>query len=538
MHRLLTLILFLGSLISIPIAQAQITPIERNGGLQTFYGELDSAGTNYTATYSFDNLLAGDVVYINLQPFNGNLDAFLTMYRAFNNADYRQTRRVAAIPIDTDGDYMMDVTARLDTHGEYRMYVAINDASLLDEKYPFQCTDLLPRPGLSGAEQRLETVHFVIHYTTEGSDRANSQYVQEVADAFEFVWQKLIIEAGWSPPTPDCGEGGDRRFDIYLRDSIGRIDALGYATPEMIVGDNPGTLNAIEQFAGYSYIVIDNDMGGNVQVMQAVVAHEFHHNIQFGYDVLDPYGGMYESGAVWIQQTLFPDYNTAMSFVDFFRTPDWCLGLWQKPDDPYPNRQYNEWVMIDSLTRDLGGLQAYRVIWEYLARGDGLPAFYGALGALGTTPQKVVERMAVRNLLLSYRNGDLFLEPVRVESHVNGIGQVTPRVDGVAQLGVDYVLVRQPGWYQLTINQPNLRLYMVGIDNNKRGYLYDVGQQGVVDTRPYAYAYVMILNMDMHLTHEECYLTSWSLSVADGTGLTPLNHTNETWNAANFVPIG
>lgn len=538
MQRRLTLILLAYLLISVPNTLAQITSIERNGGLQTFFGELDSTGTNYTSTYRFDNLLAGDVVYINIQPFNGNLDAFVTLYRAFDNADYHQSRRVAAIPITVDGDYMMDVTAMRDTQGEYRMYAAVNDASLLDEKYPFQCNELLPRPDLSGTEQRMETVHFVIHYTNEGNDRADLDYVQEVAEAFEYVWQKLIIEAGWSPPTPDCGEGGDRRFDIYLLDSIGLKDALGYAAPEMIVGDNPGTLDAVEQFAGYSYIVIDNDMSGNRQVMQAVVAHEFHHNIQFGYDVFDPYGGIYESGAVWIQQTLFPEYNTAMSFVDFFRTADWCLGLWQKPDDPYPDRQYNEWVMIDSLTRDLGGLQAYRVIWEYLAREDGLPAFYDALRSLGTTPQEVVERMAVRNLLLSYRNGNLFPDSVRIESHINGLGQVLPRQDGVAQLGVDYVLVRQPGNYQLTIHQPNLHLYVVGIDNQNRAYVYDVGRQGVVDTRSYAYAYVIILNTDEHLTHDECYLTMWSLDVADGNGLIPLHPTGETWNAANFVPIG
>lgn len=537
LQRYATVIIFL-VLLSLPLStQAQITIIERDGGLQTFFGELDSSGYEYTSTYSLEDLQAGDVVYINIQPFNGNLDAFITMYRAFNQADYRQTRRVAAIPITHDGDYMMDVTAMYDTQGEYRMYVAINDPTLLDEKYPFQCTELMPRPTLSGIEQRLETVHFVIHYTTEGADRAEPAYVQEVANAFEFVWQKLIIEAGWSPPTPDCGEGGDRRFDIYLRDSIGRVDALGYASPEIIVGDNPGTLDAVEQFAGYSYIVIDNDMEGNIQVMQAVVAHEFHHNIQFGYDVYDPYGGIYESGAVWIQQTLFPEYNTAMSFTDLFRTPDLCLGIWQDYNDPYPNRQYNEWVMIDSLTRDLGGLEAYRIIWEYLARGDGMPAFYGALNALGTTPQQVVARMGIRNLLLSYRSGNLFLEPVQVESHINGIGITTPFRDGVQQLGIDYVLVTQQGLYQFTIDQPNLHLFLVGIDANQRAFAYDIGQQGVVDTRPYTFAYVMILNTDAHESHDECYMTSWRLNVSDGTGLIPLNHTGETWNAANFIPV-
>jgi hypothetical protein len=536
LQRTLTLALLSIVLSLTLITQAQITYVERDGGRQTFFGELDSMGSNYTTTYRFEELQAGDMVYINIQPFNGNLDAFISMYKVFGRQDYHQSRRVTAVPIVEAGDYMLDLTAMLDTQGEYRMYVAVNDDSLLDEKYPFQCTDLLPRPEFSGTAQRLETVHFVIHYTAEGRDRSDLAYVQEVANAFEFVWQKLIVEANWSPPTPDCGEGGDRRFDIYLQDSIGSIGALGYASPEIIVGDNPGTLNAVEQFAGYSYIVIDNDMNGSIEVMQAVVAHEFHHNIQFGYDVYDPYGGMYESGAVWIQQTLFPEYATAMTFVDLFRTPDLCLGLWQKPSDPYPDRQYNEWVMIDSLTRDLGGLEAYRVIWEHMARGDGMPAFYSALSALGTTPQKVVERMAIRNLLLSYRNGDLFLEPVAVESHINGMGQIAPFRDGVQQLGVDYVFMRQLGNYELTINQPNLHMYVIGVDADKRGFVYDVGQQGTVDTRPYQFAYVMVLNTDTHFSHLDCEMTSWNITVSDGTGKIPLNHTGETWNASNFVP--
>ena len=291
LQRTLTLALLSIVLSLTLITQAQITYIERDGGRQTFFGELDSRGANYTSTYRFEELQVGDTVYINIQPFNGNLDAFISMYKVFGRQDYHQSRRVTAVPIVETGDYMLDLTAMLDTQGEYRMYVAVNDDSLLDEKYPFQCTDLLPRPEFSWTAQRLETVHFVIHYTTEGRNRADLAYVQEVANAFEFVWQKLIVEANWSPPTPDCGEGGDRRFDIYLQDSIGSIGALGYASPEIIVGDNPGTLDAVEQFAGYSYIVIDNDMNGSIEVMQAVVAHEFHHNIQFGYDVYDPYGG-------------------------------------------------------------------------------------------------------------------------------------------------------------------------------------------------------------------------------------------------------
>src|SRR5690606_8023785 len=153
-------------------------------------------------------------------------------------------------------------------------------------------------------------------------------YVQDIATIVDYVWQSLIIDQGWSPPPSDCGEGGDSRFDIYLLDSIGQADVRGYAVPEVIIGDNPNTPNIIEHFAGYSYLVMDNDIHSKRSI-RSTLAHEFHHNIQFGYDANDPYMSIYESGAVWMQHSLFPNDTSVMGFDGLLLNPDLCLGTWQ-----------------------------------------------------------------------------------------------------------------------------------------------------------------------------------------------------------------
>jgi hypothetical protein len=253
----------------------------------------------------------------------------------------------------------------------------------------------------------------------------------------------------------------------------------------------------------------------------------------------DPYAAMYESGAVWIQQRLFPDTGIAMNFTELFRAPDLCMGLWQAQRDTYADRPYNEWLLIESLTRDFAGLTTYRTIWEYLARGDGLLAFYGALNSIGTSPQQVVMRMAVRNLLLSYRNGNFFPERVKVEATIDGIGIITPRTNGIQQLGVDYLLITRPAQYQFTITQANMFMFLIGINQtNHTAHVHHIGLQGSVDTRAYDYAYLMILNTDLHFNDEDCLWSDWFLNVSDGSGQTMIPATDEVWNATFFVPAG
>src|SRR5690606_34510039 len=103
--------------------------------------------------------------------------------------------------------------------------------------------------------------NFIIHYTTEGDDEADEDYVDEVVDFVELVLEVQIGDYNWPAPPRDCGEGGDSRYDFYLMDILDEEGILGYADPQEIIGDNPSSDN-VEEWAAYGYMVIDNDYDG------------------------------------------------------------------------------------------------------------------------------------------------------------------------------------------------------------------------------------------------------------------------------------
>jgi hypothetical protein len=361
--------------------------------------------------------------------------------------------------------------------------------------------------------------------------------VDDLATALKISLDMQFNMLGWALPPADCGEGGDNRLDVYVVD-MSDDSAIGYANPENIVGDNPNT-EAVELYSAYSYLAIENDMEfaprrHGYELMRTTAAHEVHHMIQFGYDVNDRFFGFYEAGASWIETLVYPTQSNAYEYVDdVFSYPDVCIGSTEHEDDL---RIYGEWLMVDSFTRDLG-LSSYQFIWEYMASGEGLRGFYSALDELGTTPQDVILRSAVRNLLYNYALAKRFTSTVRIEATIEGIGTVAPERDGVQQLGVDYVRIAAPDVYTFdTGGLENLHLYVVGIDSaSGSGTLYDLGARGTVDTTLYDYAYVLILNTQEHTSTESCRYTSWKLAAADGTGDTLTPASDEVWDATQFV---
>ncbi|MCS7070803.1 MAG: PPC domain-containing protein, partial [Anaerolinea sp.] len=170
--------------------------------------------------------------------------------------------------------------------------------------------------SLSGPTQIVETDNFRIFYTLEGDDATTPEFLQEVARAFEeaFIAQRDTL--GFTPPPANNG-----RFDVYLYDVVGKEeDALGYAQPEQIVGDNPNT-SVREVRAATAYMVIDNDYAGTagsaaeaIRVMRATVTHELNHLFQFGYDAEEPHNWFFEATSSWIEVATFPSDEEASDY--------------------------------------------------------------------------------------------------------------------------------------------------------------------------------------------------------------------------------
>ena len=361
-----------------------------------------------------------------------------------------------------------------------------------------------------------------------------NEVVAFVESALEIQTQQL----GWPSPPRDCGEGGDTRFDFYLEEILTRDNVFGYAQPENIVGDNPNS-DYPEVWAAYSFLSIDNDFHGSddpLGVMRATVAHEFHHAIQFGYDVGDAFPWYYEATASWIETQTSPEDEDATGYTEsVFINPDLCIGTLQEETGV---RIYGEWLLIDSLAQDHSPQSIIR-LWEYVADFEGMDGYYGFLDELGTSPHDVLRRYAVRNLLRDYDLGASFPATVYIEGTINGAGTVTPRFSGVQEMGADYVLIRRRGNYTFEIDNSNLSVVVVGVDRDAgQALAFNLGQSGTVDTSPFDNAYVVILNNTEHDDTESCTETMWALTVRDGAAGAPMDGNLEVFNTRNFVPAG
>ena len=533
--------------------------------------ELRGSVSSETPITYFDlfGLRAGQTVYLFAE--SSEFDTFLV----FCDIDCQETfaedddsggglNSALQYTAQRDGDYSIAVLDCCDesVSGAFRLLVSLEDSSVLsgtatptgaqiavvydpdplavggyERVEATDCSFLEERPVLSGPALTRETPNFIIHYTEQGADRADPSFIEAVEKAFEDVLTIQTQTLGWPLPPPDCGEGGDARFDVYIQDTLAD-NTLGYAQPEGIVVDNPSSSH-VEAWAAYSYMVVDNDFAGTgapIGVMRATTAHEFHHTIQFGYDINDALSWYYEATSTWMETVTFPEDQDATGYVvDLFETPDLCIG---HTPPAYDTRLYAEWLLIDSIARDFG-TEAIGRLWEYIADVEGMAALYGLLEELGTTPQEASLRFAVRNLLLDYELSDQFGGEVRVEANVNRIGEVVPRQSGVEPLGVDYLLITKRQPYTFAIDQPNLHLYVIGIDQRtNQANVFDLGQGGTVDTTPFTNAYVIIQNTDTHDDPEACTNADWRLTVTDGAGAPQVGSMGEVFDASRFVPAG
>lgn len=409
--------------------------------------------------------------------------------------------------------------------------------AIVEQPLPAYCDGLArseARPHLRGVVEFRDTLLYRVHYVLIGEDAAMPGTLDMVTQALDdsLTWQ--IDRMGWAFPPADCGEGGDARLDVYIMDLTGRGQA-GYAQPDVVIGDHPQT-PAIELRGAYGHLVIDNDLlaRGNADgvLLRTTVAHELHHVVQFGYDVGNSFFGLYEAGATWIETQVYPHISSSIDYIeDVFARPDWCLGTRATNDF----RIYGEWLLIDSIAQD-HGFDSYRRIWEGFALEQGLAGFYAGLARLGTTPQDVLERYAIRNLLRHYAFLIDIPHVVTLAMPVTHTGRHAPLEGGVQPLAVDYVSFDLRGRYAVQIEaEEPLSMVLVGINRNEAmARVHEIGRGGVIDTTSYDRAYLLVLNPQQHTDHNACRHASWALSVEAGDA-PPISPTAERWDASRFV---
>lgn len=410
-----------------------------------------------------------------------------------------------------------------------------------------------PRPTLSGPVETVETDHFIIHYTREGADAvpladADSDSVPDwAADAaavMEEVWAAQIDQMGWPPPPPDEGEGGDTRYDVYFMDIQEAEDASGYSDDSNgSVGDNPLT-GTIEQYAAYTFIVLDNDMAEEetdlapAETLRLLAAHEFNHALQSGLDTSNEHGWLYEATATWMEGYLYPDLSqNADTALGVFKSPDTCIvaeGGTERIEDEL--HQYAMWIFLQALS-DRYGPEIVLEIWQEAVTSDGFTPVETALVLHRDSLDAAFTRFARQLLLRDFSDGDS-LPTVRLQaSLVPGDGYESGD-DGVQPLAADYFALEGEGVVSVEVeSDAPLNLVGIGISQGTADVLTPLEQGAplVLDLSLYEYSYLIVLNLDRPANEVSCDAVWFSLRVtpASETALTPAGL---TVNAPNFEP--
>ena len=278
------------------------------------------------------------------------------------------------------------------------------------------------RPARSG-EQTLTVGGFRLHYTISGTPAAPADYVSDLAAILADIQGTELTGLGYPPPLPDS----DGLYDVYLQNlynSTSGTGYFGYVQPEGAGGNNPAT-SQTETGAMSSFMVLENDLAEAVFKsptlalrrlnLQATVAHEFFHAVQFGLGGFESFSTedtwLMESTAVWMEETVYPASNVSYTeYLDnfllapdllFFST-DSAQGLGSAK--PAPLHEYGSfvfWTFLEDHAPDMrNGLK--QLLMDKALNGGALGTQLDTLFANHTSTSKttLLRQFSLANALL------------------------------------------------------------------------------------------------------------------------------------------
>ncbi|MFQ5435524.1 MAG: hypothetical protein ACE5FD_11665, partial [Anaerolineae bacterium] len=228
------------------------------------------------------------------------------------------------------------------------------------------------------------------HYFVEYGAISGGLTINDYTTSLETTWTTMVDTFGWAAP---LSKRGDNLYHVRI-DNLGS-GLYGYVsnggTFAGFVGDNPNTAwNEGDAYA--SCMVLNRNYTGFPSPpqasMDATVAHEFNHSIQFGYGALSggnvADGSFIEGGASWVEDEVFDNADDNY----FYLWPDFeaCMGQYN-PGFPYPY-----WIVFRGLTEPYGtgtangGEQIMQDFWELTSQNaaSNLDALNQALQTAGT----------------------------------------------------------------------------------------------------------------------------------------------------------
>jgi len=242
------------------------------------------------------------------------------------------------------------------------------DWKLLEESTQKTLAKYLGKPLLAG-----ETVfqsnggHFRIHYATTGVDAPPSadtnnnnipDWIEAVGDSFEAAYNREITAMGYRvPPEIPC--------HVYLQN----MAAFGLTETDTVTGQSATSFITIEN--DFAESPFQNSIPGNdsahtksLKALQITAAHEFHHAIQFGYNML--FEAWYaEATATWMEDEVYDSVNQLYEYsVPYLVTTLNGEGTATNLDS---GNGYSRWIFNRHIYEQFYPYDIIKGIWEAFA---------------------------------------------------------------------------------------------------------------------------------------------------------------------------
>lgn len=221
---------------------------------------------------------------------------------------------------------------------------------------------------------------FRIHYSTSGTD-AIAYDVNLLAQALDSAYTFEVGYLGYPPPPSDGSEGGDGKYDVYVR-NLGNL--YGQTTSENNVSTSRWT----------SYMEMDNDFSGfyttGINAARVTAAHEFHHAIQMGNYAPENNSSPFRDSDVFFYELT----STSMEEFVFDTINDYYAYMpeyFRNPARPFPSNSGYDLAIWNIYLKDIFGFSIIKRQWELMP----------TIAALNAINQSIIEKGSSTGLKLN-----------------------------------------------------------------------------------------------------------------------------------------
>ena len=365
--------------------------------------------------------------------------------------------------------------------------------------------------------QLYSTQHFVVHYTrgddggypedapnlSDSNNNGVPDYIEDVGKYFEDAYE-FSISMGFEPPVDDSpkrnddfNSNPDERYDIFVYNLGAGFYGVTYAEQY----PNTPSYSFISINNNYDWALPNDDPEGYIKgALKITAAHEFHHAIQFCYDVNEE-AWWYEATSTYFEDEVYPQVNDNYNFIGKYF--DSGNHQYFEHIDQYSLNKFNGWheygsfIFVKKLSEDMGD-NLIRKIWEECRYTNGISAINKVLIGSGSNFYLEFINFTRANYFLEeyedgedYRNvlngnwnpdyGTTFNGPYIEYKYDYSSGEIPFKITSQMLNRDSWMAPWSADYVELKLNpSENYRIFFNGLDNSTT---YIVGLAYIEDSR-------------------------------------------------------